>query len=215
MSENYLREAVDALTKPDIEHIRQLDDDGQFVRIHTVEHPPLLEQLHQSVTPSTGNDAGSKSSSWDRNMVDSGALFEYAKMSSAIWDWCRIVGAKVDKRPVDDLRRWYVAHISHAVREDEWYIRELRRWESVIRNKLEPPKTLEITAPCPVCGPEPWVDADGESRPNRLWMEYRLDVNGKPVNARTMCRNPDCNTIWDGEGAMEELGKELAERHAA
>lgn len=215
LNEVYLREAVDTLTKDIIEHIRQTDDDGNYLGTHTVIHPPLLEQLHQRVTPSTGNDAGSKSSPRERNMVDSAALYEYAKMSSAIWDWCRMAGATVDKKPVDDLRRWYIAHTSHTDRDDDWYTRELRRWEGVIRNKLEPPKQVEIQAACPVCGPDPWVDGEGSRQPNRLWLEYRLDLDGKPSNERTTCRNPNCNAVWEGEESMKELGEELDERHAA
>lgn len=207
--------AIHDLTKPTIDHIKQTTDDGQYIGTHTVEHLPLLVQIEQAVTPSTGNDGGSKSSSpRERNVVDSTALFEYAKMTAAIRDWCRIVEATISRDPVTDLERWYIAFTRYTVRDDTWHLRELRRWARVIRNHLDPPKKLEVTVPCPICGPGPWVDADGETQTNRLTLEYRLDDDDRPRDQRTICRNPNCATTWEGDDAMAELAEELAEANA-
>lgn len=72
-----LLDAVDALTKPSVENVKQTTDDGTYLRTVPVEHPPLLQQLADAVVPSAGNDGGSKSASArERNIVDSEALWE-------------------------------------------------------------------------------------------------------------------------------------------
>jgi len=220
--------AVDELTKPTTDHVRQYDDDGTSLAIHrcmdgnqegacsglalhAVTHPPLLHQLRDAVTPSTGNDAGSKSAiANERNMVDSTALYEYARMAAATGDWCRMTGAPVTRDPVTDLRAWYAAWIGHHDRDDRWYTAELRRWASIIRNHLQPAKRLEVMSACPICGPGPWVDADGETQANRLTLTYRKHEDGTITDKRTICRNPACGAVWEGEDAMVELAEEVS-----
>ncbi|KTR02087.1 DUF7341 domain-containing protein, partial [Curtobacterium luteum] len=76
-----LLDAVDALTKPTIDHVRQTTDDGEYLRTVPVEHPPLLQQLADAVVPSAGNDGGSKSASArERNVLDSDALWELTRI---------------------------------------------------------------------------------------------------------------------------------------
>jgi hypothetical protein len=217
--------AIHDLTKGNTEHVKSYDDGGNPVSTHkcrqvcnglpthTVEHPSLLVQIEQAVTPSAGNDGGSKSSSpRERNMVDSTALYEYAKMTAAIRDWCRIVGATISRNPSTDLERWYVNFTRYTDRDDTWHLRELRRWARVIRNHLDPPERLEIMFSCPVCGPAMWTDYEGETQVNRLSLEYRLDQDEHPRDERIICRNPKCGEAWEGQGAMEELAAEIREK---
>lgn len=209
--------AVHALTRPHVEHFTQKTDAGELVKIHSIEQPCLLEQLYAAVNPSNNKSAGSASLPSTRNLIDGDALFEYAKMAAAVKDWCRIVGITPTRNTTKDLDAWYVAFNAIPTEDDgpaDWYRTELRRWASLIRNIMEPPKRFEITTPCPVCGSETWTNPDGEQIRHPILVEYRVTPEGNPVRPRARCRATDCEAVWDNLEAIEELGTELAEKHA-
>ena len=216
MNDNRLIDAVDALTKPTIDHVKQTADDGTYIRTVPVEHPALLQQLADAVLPGGSNDHGGQSASASsRNVLDSQALYELLLIQKQLLDMCAWVGTVGDRRDLPGtLRKWYTAYIGRADFDSEqWYLGQLRRWADQIRSRTEPPKTFEAGYPCPICGPSPWVDTDGELHPNMLLVEYpRHEVD--LTRARTICKNPACKAEWVGVGAMAELGDELKERHA-
>jgi hypothetical protein len=213
--ENRLLEAVLTLTKPIIEHLAQYDDDGTYLRTHTTEHLPLLEQLRDAVNPSSNTAAGSSSLPSTRNLIDSDALYRYSLMTSAIGDWCRIIGVTPTRPPhrdpVKDLTEWYIAY-NRGTDDGEWYIAELRRWAAQIRNLIEPSKRIEVTTPCPVCGKRTWTDQDGTELLFPIVVEYRMPKDGEAIKPTALCRA--CDAVWSGIGAIRELGEELTERHA-
>jgi hypothetical protein len=207
--------AVQALTRPHVDHFTQKTDDGELVKIHSIEQPALLEQLYAAVNPSNNKSAGSASAPWTRNLIDGDALFEYAKMASAVKSWCLMVAITPGKDAVKNLDAWYVAYAAIPDQDEthhDWYRTELRRWASLIRNILEPPKRFELTTPCPVCHSETWTNPDGEDIPHPLLVEYRVTPEGNPVRPRARCRAADCGAEWDNLEAIEELGTELAEK---
>lgn len=205
-----LLDLVDALTLPSTENVRQAADDGTYIKTVPVTHKPLLVQFADSVLPGSEKASGSSSLASTRNVLDASVLFEYTKMATAIGDWCRIAQVTPVRDPVKDLRAWYVVYSQYA-HDSSFYEGQLRSWIGTIRGHLDPPQRIEAGYPCPSCGPNPWVDEDGEKVPNMLIIEYRKE---KPTAGRTICRNPDCALTWDGIEAMEELGEELRERHA-
>lgn len=211
-----LLSAVQALTRPQHEHFPQTDDDGKLVKLHSIQQPPLLEQLYAAVNPSANKSAGSASLPSTRNLIDGDALFEYAKMAAAVKDWCRLVTIDPTRDPVVDLDAWYVAFTAanHDDTAADWYRTELRRWATLIRNILEPPKRFEITTPCPVCKSETWTNPDGEEIRHPILVEYRVTPEGNPVRPRARCRAAECGATWDNLEAIEELGTELSEKHA-
>ncbi|MDF2895719.1 MAG: hypothetical protein K0Q46_2505 [Rhodococcus erythropolis] len=214
-----LLDVVDVLTKPSTEHITQTADDGTYIGIHSVQHPSLLDQLYASITPSAGNDGGSKSvAARERNMVKSEALAEWGRISEAVRGWCCNWGANWAKDDVQgSLRRWYVTFNArcHEPADIGWYTTELRRWVRVIRTQLEPPKRLEIRTQCPVCRSEFWIDQNGEVFRWPIVVEYRK-VDGQPIRPRATCRAcPEIigsATEWVGFEAVAELGDELTEK---
>ncbi|PYY59998.1 hypothetical protein DEJ17_06410 [Curtobacterium sp. MCSS17_011] len=210
---------VDVLTKPSTEHITQTADDGTYVGIHSVQHPSLLDQLYASITPSAGNDGGSKSvAARERNMVKSEALAEWQRISAAVRGWCDVLGGAWVKDDVSgSLRRWYVAFNGRNNDPDviTWYHDELRRWVRSIRSQLEPPKRLEIRTRCPVCLSEFWTDQQGETFRWPIIVEYRK-VDDQPIRPRATCRAcPEIigsATEWVGFEAVAELGDEIIEK---
>jgi hypothetical protein len=219
MTDNRLLDAVDALSKPTVDNVKQTTDDGTYIRTVPVEHPALLQQLAEAVVPSAGNDGGSKSASArERNIVDSEALWELTKIQTELRDWMRHNPAAFDRNDLPgSLRRWYVhANVSHPDTNPdwiEWVIRELRRWERIIINKLDRTrKQLETGHLCPLCKTAQWIDQDGARQPARLILSYRRDDDGRTSEERVICQR--CRTGWDSMGAIEELGEELAEVNA-
>lgn len=217
MTDTRLLDAVDALTKPTVENVKQTTDDGEYLRTVPVEHPPLLQQLADAVVPSAGNDGGSKSASArERNVIDSDALWELTKIQTELRDWMRHDLTAYDRNDLPgSLRRWYVvyeADSSGHITDDltNWYVRELRRWERVILAKLDRNvKQIPTGYLCVICKDQHWIDPDGERQPARLILSYRRDEDGRTSDEQVTCQR--CRTRWDSMGAIEELGEELTE----
>jgi hypothetical protein len=207
---NFLLDAVDDLTKPIVEHLTQKEDNGTYIRTHTAEHLPLLEQLRDAVNPSSNSAAGSASLKSTRNLIDGDALYRYALMTSAVGDWCNMLKVTRSRNPVTDLRRWYVAYAATGA-DGKWYVSELSRWAFQIRNLIEPPKRFELTIACPVCRSSTWLDADGARIPHPLIVEYKVPADGASIKPKAMCRAEGCEAVWVGYEAVEELSEELAE----
>jgi len=199
---NDLLSVVDELTlsKP----VKVPTDDG-----HTwATEDPLLVQLQDAVSSSLSSGSGSGGAPWTRNVLDSDALHQAAIITATIGDWCRIAGATVTRDPVQDLRAWYAKRLS--TRDPEaFYMGVLQTWVSTIRALVNPPKTRQILGACPVCKEVTYKNGEGETVRNPLVMTYRLDVKDVLKNARTTCRA--CETVWQGDEAMEELATELKE----
>jgi len=215
MSDTRLLDAVDALTRPHTEHVKQTTDDGEYLRTVPVEHPPLLQQLADAVVPSAGNDGGSKSASArERNVLDSDALWELTRIETALRDWLRHDRAAFDRSDLPaTLRRWYVGYEARPFMDDnvtEWHVRELRRWERVITAKLDRSiKQIPTGYLCVLCKEKQWVDQDGERQPARLILSYRRDEEGRTSEEQVTCQR--CRTRWDNWDAIKELGEELTE----
>ncbi|MDK8171738.1 hypothetical protein QP735_04265 [Curtobacterium citreum] len=218
MTDTRLLDAVDALTKPTVENVKQTTDDGEYLRTVPVEHPALLQQLADAVVPSAGNDGGSKSASArERNVLDSDALWELTKIQTELRDWMRHERHLFDRADLPaTLRRWYVGYIRQvtAAELDEWHVRELRRWERVITAKLDRSiKQWDTGKLCPICKQARWTDQHGDSQPARLVGSYRCDEDGRTSEERIVCQR--CRESWDNRDAIKELGEELVEISSA
>lgn len=200
-----LLEAVDELTLP--RNVKIPTDDGHAWATEDA----LLVQLQEAVSSSIRSGSGAGGAAWTRNVLDSDALYQASIITATIGDWCHMAGIKPTRDPVKDLRAWYAARLT-ATNPDEFYIGQLRRWAGQIRAMTSPPKTLEITAPCPVCGEGQYTNDLGEVVRNPLQMTYRADANMWHT-AKVLCRA--CEVVWVGGEAMAELRDELDEKETA
>lgn len=201
-----LNDVVDDLTLP--RPVKIETDDG-----HTwATEDALLVQLREAVSSSLNSGSGSGGSPSTRNVLDGDALYKAAIITSQIGDWCRIIGATITRDAVVDLRAWHAAFIGRDEPE-EFYIRQMRAWAGQIRAMTNPPKVIEITAPCPVCGEGSYVNDLGERITNPLALTYRPDSDHMWKNSRVMCRA--CDAVWVGGDAMEELRDEIEEKNTA
>ncbi|OJX72817.1 hypothetical protein [Leifsonia sp. 71-9] len=208
--------AVEALTKPVVEKVRQFDDDGNHLKTWTVEHAPLLDQFREAVIPSSNTAAGSSALASTRNILDSTALYEYSKIASQTADWCRIINVTAVKDARLNLVHWLprFSKLNSDPEAAAWYITQLCGWANLIRAHMDPPRRRSITYPCPICGKRTWTGPDGEGGTWPLELLYRLDDNDKPVILSAICKACDPVTTWTGHDAVEELIGELEERHA-
>ena len=197
-----LLDVVDELT---LSRPKKLETDDGFM---WVTEEPLLVQLQEAVSSSLRSGSGSGGAPWTRNVLDGDALHQAAVITATIGDWCRIAGAVVTRDPVTDLRAWHAKRLS-ARDPEAFYLEQLRKWAGMIRAIVNPPKTLEILGACPVCKEQTYTNATGETVRNPLVMIYRPDTTNMHKAARATCRA--CDTVWQGDEAMEELADELKE----
>jgi hypothetical protein len=225
--------AVEALTKPKhtravqdvIERWTSTDADGVEhehekvigTQSVTITHLPLLDQFRAAVIPSSNTAAGSSSLASTRNALDATALFEYAKISAATADWCRIIHVEATRDASWNLQRWHAAFRALASEPNVtiWYIHQLRSWAGLIRAHLDPPRRRNIMYPCPICGKTTWSTGDGEGGTWPLELLYRIGDDDEPVIESVICRACEPVTTWPTRDAVAELIAELEERHAS
>ena len=196
-----LREAVDALTRPIVDHIPQIDDAGKWLRAHTVQHPPLLQQLSDAITSAIGKGGGGGNPA---NDVLNGDALERAQLIRVeITSWGLMLRLKSSPDMVADLIRWQGVFIQTG-RDTDFYVRMMRKWESQITGLLDPPKRLEVTVSCPLCGADKFTDAEGKALPFPIVIEYRRE---SPLAASGICRA--CLNVWTGERELRQLRWEI------
>lgn len=201
-----LLDVVDDLTLP--RNVKIATDDG-----HTwATEDALLVQLREAVSSSLNSGSGAGGLPSTRNVLDGDALYKAAIITSQIGDWCRIAGATITRDAVIDLRAWHAAFLARNEPED-FYIGQMRAWARDIRAMTNPPKVVEITAACPVCGEGSYVNDMGERITNPLALTYRPDSEHMWENSKVLCRA--CDAVWVGGDAMEELADELNDKDAS
>lgn len=194
-----LDDAVDALTRERINTVPQRDDNGAVVRIRTVQLPPLLTQLVDGITSATGKGGGGGSG--ESMVINSQAFQLAATISRKINTWCKYEHVQPSRDMTVDLRRWHMAYKG----DDDDVLDELQAWAKLITELFDPPKRLEVTEPCPVCGEQSWIDAEGWQMPFPLVIETHPEQDPK-----ALCRA--CSRVWRGETELRSLRWELDAR---
>lgn len=207
---NHLLDAVDALTKVRKVHTTIQDDDtGEWLGIHTEEHPALLTLLV------TGLGMPNRSGSSDIKIpIDAEALELWAQVRDLIRLWCKKLHAPFGEDLPASVRVWFLAH-TNAVRAgrvsaevDSDVTRMVEGWVRMIENKFDPPEKREWENHC--VAEIHYTDADGAIQSRRCGAR-RINLGGKEefaiaLNVTTLvaeCR--ECRTKWIGEKQLREL----------
>lgn len=211
-----LLDAYEALTKP--KHVAEWQGEGDHRHIFKRTDLPLLDWLHNAITSDTGGSGGSGKAARERTPLDIGAFALYERIDGRVRSWMLDLGGRVGKglTPTDILRSWYVLwnvqpHTDHLVAA---YASILEGWEESVKDILDPPKRIEITAPCPVCGQE-WVniglrdDPDDIERVRVLVAVERADI----TESYAMCKA--CSKVWLGVPQMRWLRIAIDDAEAA
>jgi hypothetical protein len=210
MSDNDLLDAVDALTKERVIHTTIIDDEtGEWLKVHSETHPPLLTLLLNG----TGFSRGPKSAETPIP-IDADALELWGQVRDLTRLWCKQLRVEFEDDLLADVRNWYQAHVNAVVRgkvgegTDLDVTRMVQGWVRMIEAKFEPVRKREWTDHC-VGDIEFRNDAGGtESRKcgaRRVMLagseSFAIELN---VTTRTAtCR--ECGAVWSGEDALAEL----------
>lgn len=196
-----LQDAVGDLTLP--RNVKVPTDEG-----HTwATEDALLVQLEQAVSSSLKSGSGSGGAAWERNVLDSNALYQATIIRSTITEWCRMAGITGRREPIDGLRAWHARRLSENHETDPFYIAQMRKWADQIRTMVNPPKTVEITSPCPACGQGVYTNDLGEVVRSPIQLSYRPESGSIWSDARAICRA--CEMVWDTEWRLRELRHDI------
>jgi hypothetical protein len=201
-----LLEAVDELTLPTNTRVTQ--DNGDNTITNFVHHEALLTQLENAISSTIGAGAGrTMTAKWALNVLDSDALYQFTIISSTIRDWCRTAGTGRYTHPADGLRAWYTTRLPIPAEmrslEDPFHIATLHKWANTIRAKLNPSRSLEITAACPICHSDTWTDTDGTHYRHPIEVTYHDQAPDILATAQALCRA--CDRVWRGSHELREL----------
>lgn len=224
-----LLEAVDALSKQ--QHVAQWQEEvpeqGIVRQIRKRVNPPLLEWLAESVGNNIGGGGGGKAAR-ERTPIDIAALTLYEEIDGRVRSWLDELGARPGKdiSSTQALRSWYALWIGrqHTEGLEQAYVNILEKWEQRINDILDPPKRIEITAPCPACGQE-FVNIglkleDGTDDPNDIERVRVLNAVERERIEDSFVMCSACDRVWTGVPQMRQLriwidDAEAAKRHAA
>ena len=87
------------------------------------------------------------------------------------------------------------------------YAAILWRWVGVIRSKLNPPETMDLTAPCPECSASEYTDDEGNVGPFPVKISYRPTDDDIMRTASAACKA--CGHEWRGSAALRALRWEI------
>lgn len=172
---------------------------------------PLLDRLRMAVVSSVGGTGGGKQAR-ERTPMDVGAFTLYEDIDGRVRSWLDSMG---ERHPglsaVEALRRWYVLWIAQPRTDDTKasYASTLDGWAGQIRDKLDSPKRIEITAPCPSCGEE-WVNIglkleNGEDDPDDVERVRALAAVERETIDESYAMCAACKSVWMGVGRMRSL----------
>lgn len=153
MTDNYLLDAIDALTLPRQVRFVQPDPHGSAIEcVSTVEHEAPLEKLRDAIGGNIGSHAGG-SDPRTRIPIDAGALSLYNRIEDRILEWyVALLKTPPGLLPEKNLREWYRAVRYGASTDalvDEALAAEVTRqvnsWVRQIGDMFDPPKRMEVT----------------------------------------------------------------------
>ncbi len=205
--------AVDMLTKERVEEIFQ-SSDGRTWRTK-ITSPALIKQLRDSIVSTVGTHPVGGTLPNQRSVLDSDSYERYKKMVSSIGVlYGGQTAASQFPTPEQNLRIWYIG-VSNQYRVGKIsdtnlknYVRLLEGWVAMIDNKLNPPETLDIIAPCPVCLAI-WAEEGGE-RVRAIQIVYRLGIDRSVSSTRGKCRA--CSAAWKGTTGLQKLREMIDEK---
>lgn len=208
--------AVDKLTVLQVTAIWQEFEDGR--RATKVTQPSLIRLLREAVASSTSGTGGGGALPNQRSVIDGDALDMYGILCGDILAAYKgVTTAAPFEEPEKNLRQWFLA-VSNDFRagklteggllEDAqvWF-----DWVRKIEDKLFPPTTLEVVAPCPVegCGKRWAKTGSGESIPAIVIEHRRPSSDTVSALAKSHAKCRACGTVWRGDRKLRELAFEI------
>lgn len=181
-----------------------------FAGVRVREFPPLLDMLHEHITPDTGKTMGGANDPSARSVLDLKSLDLLVHIQDVTRAWLQEWRIPRHEDLKNDLRAfWNHLHAlygSGAI--DQITFEHLASypdtWATNIWDLIEPPLRLPLRGTgCPRCGRGKIMTASDEQADNLLviWRDGQ-----EPT---VECQWSDCAAIWVGESGMIELGRAL------
>ncbi|MET4780824.1 hypothetical protein [Glaciihabitans sp. UYNi722] len=202
--------ALDALSKP--QHIAEWQGEGNSKHIFRRTDPPLLDWLREAIVSNMGGSGGGRQAR-ERTPMAVGAFTLYEDIDGRIRSWMMEAGGTPIKAitPTQIIRSWYALWQTSNPTDHrrDAYSGIMEGWADAIRDNLDPPKKIEITAPCPICGQE-WINIglkllDGQDDPDDVErVRTLIAVERDNINeSYAICKA--CDKVWKGVGQMRWL----------
>jgi hypothetical protein len=172
----------------------------------------LLDQLKDAVASDKGQGGGRKPGR-EQVPIDVAALALYEFIDGRVRAWLDELGARPGKdvTPAQALRSWYTLWTAgqHVDGLEVRYRTVIEGWKQQILDKLQPPKRIELMAPCPICGKE-WMNIglklpDGSDDPNDIEQVRVLSAVERESIDDSYALCQACDTVWLGVGRMRQL----------
>jgi hypothetical protein len=208
--------AVDKLTVLQVTAIWQEFEEGR--RATKVSQPALIRLLREAVASSTSGSGGGGALPNQRSVIDGDALDMYRLLCDDIVKAYRAVTtASPFEEPEKNLRQWFIAVSNdfRATKLSETALLEDAQiwfdWVRKIEDKLFPPTTLEVVAPCPVdsCGKRWAKSSSGDSIPAIIIEHRRPSTETVNALAKSHAKCRACGTVWRGDRMLRELAFEI------
>lgn len=186
------------------------------------EDAPLLDQLREAIGNNIGGAGGGKSPR-ERTPIDVAAFSLHEAIDGRVRAWMMEMGATPGKdlTATQMLPSWYVLWSAGNPADIDLlrHAAVLEAWERGILDVLAPPKRIEITSACPVCGNE-WINVglklpNGEDDPDDVErVRVLVAVERESIDKSfAMCRA--CEKVWLGVGPMRQLRIAIDDAEAA
>lgn len=205
-----LAENINRLTKPHREPVDQ-SIDGKRRTVY-IDHEPLLEQLNNAVTSTQTQSKTGGSLASQRNMLDASALMlQDAIRQTLTRNWTKVSWKRIPKDLTQAVEVWH-RRLELSTRNGEINAKTLWRavhltktWIFAIEQKFDPPITLEVTRPCPLCDSE-YVYNQFNERSASVVITWRKSFERSFANCRA------CDHTWFGESELRQLRWEIDQR---
>ncbi len=187
--------AVERLTQPHIVHLEGAE----------YECAPLLEQLREAISSSTGAGSGGGGSTGG-NLLNFAALELWEYIDGITRGWLREWGINYNGELTEALQRLPHAiqaqHAAGAIDDDfrERLEAGFGKWVYQIEDLFDPPHQKELTAPCPECG-ERYFE-DGDTRRAAVTIPVK---RGRAVIAECGA----CGAMWATESELVILAERM------
>lgn len=209
-----LLDALFALTRPQTvaEWQEEVPEKGISREIKKRTNPPLLDWLRVLVGNNIGGSGGGKAAR-ERTPIDIAALTLYEDIDGRVRSWLDELGARLGKDVTltQALKSWHTLWIGRPrdPKLEDAYADVLTGWKQRVEDILDPPKRIEITAPCPACGKE-WVNIglklpDGSDDINDVERVRVLNAVERETLEDSYALCSACDRVWTGVGQMRAL----------
>jgi hypothetical protein len=201
---------IDKLTRPYTDRL-ELEEEGQRRNV-AVEHPALLDQLEDAIVSSQTMVKRGSTLASQRNVLDASAFMLETAIAQALkLMWAQYRDDPMPKQLKQALRQWHVQFRKEVMdrqlsADTVWkHVRHTNNWIAQIETKFDPPVTLEVTRPCPICDKQ-FVYNEYNERVASVVVTWQRSFDKSVAQCRA------CGQAWVGESELRQLRYDIDQK---